>query len=420
VNAILALPLAQRLAVLVISGVILGSFINWAIYSLAWYSRPISPWQQPHSKAPPRHWPDLIPILGWLGLARESSLHGRGFWIRPLLLELACGLGLAALYWWEITAHLTPPIAGVIPATKAMLHHEFVGHALLIALMLVATFIDFDEKTIPDEITIPGTLLGLLLASVWPDSALPVVRLIAPPVGALGYGPLLLTSTNAWPDWLDTWRGAALGAGIFIAWCIVLIPALATLRRGWAKGIQYYFASAVRGSAWWKMLLLAALGSIAILAVWQSSGAQWQALLTSLIGLAVGGGIIWAVRIVGTIALHKEAMGFGDVTLMAMIGSFLGWQACVVILFLSPFVALLIAATQWLLTGRRDIAFGPYLCFAALLAIVRWPDIWDFAGPLFREGWLLPALLAVCLVLMMGLLMLWRIIEQTLFGARPS
>ena len=46
------------------------------------------------------------------------------------------------------------------------------------ALMLVATFIDFDEKTIPDEITIPGTLLGLLFAALWPDSHLPVARLV--------------------------------------------------------------------------------------------------------------------------------------------------------------------------------------------------------------------------------------------------
>jgi prepilin signal peptidase PulO-like enzyme (type II secretory pathway) len=416
VNAILALPLAQRLAGLVIIGVILGSFINWAIYALAWYSRPISPWQRPHPKSPPRRWSDFIPILGWLGLARESSLHGRGFWIRPLLLELACGLGLAALYWWEITERLAPRVAGAMPAPQAMLHHEFVSHAVLVALMLVATFIDFDEKTIPDEITIPGTLLGLLLSTLWPDSALPVVRLIVPPVGALGYGPLLLTSTDAWPPWLDTWRGAALGVSIFVAWCIALIPALATLRRGWAKGFQYYFASAVRGSAWWKMLLLALLGSIAILTVWQNGSPPWRALLTSLVGLAGGGGLIWAVRIVGTIALHKEAMGFGDVTLMAMIGSVLGWQACVVILFLSPFAALAIALGQWISTGRRDIPFGPYLCCAALFVMFRWPAVWEFSRALFAEGWLLPALLAVCGVLMLGLLMLWRIIEQTLFG----
>ena len=64
----------------------------------------------------------------------------------------------------------------------AAIHAQFIAHAVLIALMLIATFIDFDEKTIPDWITIPGTLLGLLFAAVWPTTlstvlALPVALL---------------------------------------------------------------------------------------------------------------------------------------------------------------------------------------------------------------------------------------------------
>jgi glutamate dehydrogenase/leucine dehydrogenase len=34
------------------------------------------------------------------------------------------------------------------------LHLQFLSHAILFALMLIATFIDFDEQTIPDEVTI--------------------------------------------------------------------------------------------------------------------------------------------------------------------------------------------------------------------------------------------------------------------------
>jgi hypothetical protein len=197
---------------------------------------------------------------------------------------------------------------------------------------------------------------------------------------------------------------------------LALIPALATLRRGWRKGAQFYFASIAREGVWWKLLVLAAIGSAAIAGVWLRGGESWQALLTSLVGLAFGGGLIWAVRVVGWVALGKEAMGFGDVTLMAMIGAFLGWQACLMIFFLSPFAALVIALAQWLFTGRRDIAFGPYLCLAAVVVILYWPAIWDAVGPLFAAGWLVPTVLAVCLLLMMGLLMLWRVLEQALFG----
>jgi leader peptidase (prepilin peptidase)/N-methyltransferase len=416
VNAILAVPLELRLALVALAGLALGSVINWAIYSLAWFARPISPWQQPHPDAPPRRWSDFLPVIGWFGLAREAKLHGRGFWIRPLVLELACGVGLAALYHWGITEHLAPPIpapGGVIRASALVLHQQFLSHMILFALLLAATFIDFDEKTIPDEITIPGALAGLLLAALWPDSLLPVLRPVAP--GIAVYAPLLLTDPDSWIPWLNTWRGAAVGIGIFVGWCVALVPATCTLRRGWLKAVQYYLASVARESAWWKMLILAALGSTLILAVWSLGGPRWQALLSSLAGLAFGGLLIWAVRIVGWVALHKEAMGFGDVTLMAMIGAFLGWQPSLILFFLSPFAALVIALTQWVLTGRRDIAFGPYLCLAAAFVVIRWPHIWSAAGLLFGIGWLLPALLAVSLVLMLGLLMLWRIIEQALF-----
>jgi hypothetical protein len=109
-------------------------------------------------------------------------------------------------------------------------------------------------------------------------------------------------------------------------------------------------------------------------------------------------------------------MGFGDVTLMAMIGAFLGWQACLMIFFFSPFAALIVAVAQWLFTRRHDIAFGPYLCLAALYVIVKWQDVWEFAEGIFALGWMIPALLVVCLMLMMGLLMLWRLLAQWLFG----
>jgi prepilin signal peptidase PulO-like enzyme (type II secretory pathway) len=331
-------------------------------------------------------------------------------------LEIATGAALAALYYWEATSQLAPRLPDVVPAAEVMLHQQFFSHAVLLLLMLAATFIDFDEKTIPDEITIPGTLAGLVLSALWPNSHLPVERFIRPPLPVTGYGPLLFTSSDHWPAWLDGQRGLVAGLAIFVTWCIVLIPALCTLRRGWRKAVAYYFASLARDSAWWKLLLLAVLGSGLIAAVWSQGGERWQALFTSLVGLAFGGGLIWAVRIVGQVALQKEAMGFGDVTLMAMIGAFLGWQACLMIFFLSPFAALFIAVAQWAVTGRRDIAFGPYLCLAAAIVVVRWPAFWTSVEPLFAAGWLVPGVLAVCLLLMLGLLMLWRVLEQAMFS----
>jgi prepilin signal peptidase PulO-like enzyme (type II secretory pathway) len=426
VNAFIALPMNVRLAALALLGFVVGSLINLGIYSLAWFARPISPWQLRHTHAPPRYWTDFVPVLGWLGLARESSLHGRWFWIRPPLIELACAVAFPALYWWEITGHLAPKALGVIAEPALILQSQFIRHAILLALMLVATFIDFDEKTIPDEITIPGTLCGLLLSAIWPTSALPVVHLLVPaprlpPLAA--YGPLLVTSSNSWPSWINGVWGLVIGLSIYIAWCVALIPALVTLRRGFRKAIAFYFASALRGNAWWKLLLLAVIGSTAIALVWDGAGGRWPALFTSLVGLAFGGGLVWAVRIAGRLALHKEAMGFGDVTLLAMIGAFLGWQPCLMIFFGAPFLALLVAVIQAISTGKRDIPYGPYLCGVAVLVIVFWPWFWGQFGPLFALGWLLPMVLAVCVVLMAAMLTLWRIIESQFFSGakrRPS
>jgi prepilin signal peptidase PulO-like enzyme (type II secretory pathway) len=162
-------------------------------------------------------------------------------------------------------------------------------------------------------------------------------------------------------------------------------------------------------------------GSAAIAGVWLQGGTRWQTLLTALAGLAFGGGLIWAVRIVGRVALRKEAMGFGDVTLMAMIGAFLGWQAALIVFFFSPLGALIVALGQWAITGRRDIAFGPYLCVAATIVLVFWGTIWEEnAHDYFALGWLIPALVVVCLTLMMGMLMLWRMIEEHLFRPRDE
>ena len=411
-NALLGLPLAVRLAGVFLLGLAAGSAVNWAIYTLAWNARPLSPWAKAPGKAPPRRWTDLLPVIGWLGLRREASLHGALFWLRPMLIELGLAAGLAALYFWEIDQWgliIRRPF--LVPPAGITLHLQFLAHAILICLMTAATFIDFDEKTIPDEITLPGMLLGLCLAAGVPQSLLPNV-VGAPPM----VEPLLFSSPAPFPAWLHTWRGPALASLGFTAWCLALIPATATLRRGMWKAIQFYLASIARRSAWKKLMVLAFVGCGAIWGIWLVGGGRWEAFFSAMVGMLFGAALIWAVRIVGTVALREEAMGFGDVTLMAMIGAFLGWQSTLMVLFFSPAGALFVALAQWLITGRRDIAFGPYLCVAALYLIVRWAPIWDFAAPIFGMGWLLIAILVAALMLMFGLLMLMRILRRAISG----
>src|SRR5206468_1860544 len=80
---------------------------------------------------------------------------------------------------------------------------------------------------------------------------------------------------------------------------------------------------------------------------WLAAHPHAAGVATSVIGFLVGAGLVWIIRVLGTAALGKEAMGFGDVTLMAMVGSFLGWQAIVLVFFLAPFFGLIVGLIQW-------------------------------------------------------------------------
>ena len=177
------LPEFLRWLLLFIAGATLASLLNWAIYGLTVFEkRLISPWQKPPDAARPRSALDRIPLLGWLRMRREADLHGKLFWLRPLLIEIAFGIFLAWFYDWSTDGGLFGKKAGQLVPGQTLLANQwivgwFLFHSVLIALMTVATFIDFDEQTIPDWITIPGTLVAILAHALFPELRLPVVSM---------------------------------------------------------------------------------------------------------------------------------------------------------------------------------------------------------------------------------------------------
>jgi len=91
--------------------------------------------------------------------------------------------------------------------------------------------------------------------------------------------------------------------------------------------------------------------------------------LDSLIGIIVGGGILYAVALLYFLLRKHEGMGGGDIKLLAMLGAFLGWQSLPFIIFASSlsgsFVGLLAMAIQRK-GGQTRIPFGPFLSLAGL------------------------------------------------------
>ncbi|MEX0865850.1 MAG: prepilin peptidase, partial [Pirellulales bacterium] len=438
VNLLLDIPFAYRLAGLFVLGAAAGGFLNWAIYCFAWSPRWISPWSTPPAGQPPRTWGDRLPIVGWIGLRREEVTHGAGFWVRPLLIELGFGVAIAWLYWWEVDqralvalweqfggAILPGPLpADQLPAdryltlaTSAALHAPYLSHVILLALMTVATFIDFDEKTIPDFITVPGVWIGLLLAVTLPWAILPgfVVTTLD---GQTYYEILQTRSPLPWPaEWFNraTIGQLTIAVGIYIAWSVALLPRILRLRRGVRRGLALMLARIRREPVSLFIFVQAVIGCAAIALVWWIGGERWLGLFTALVGLAVGGGMIWLVRTIGTFALRREAMGFGDVTLMAMVGAFIGWQPCLMIFFLAPLAGLLLGLLQWLLRRDDEIPYGPFLCLATGFVVVLWPTIWEWAMPIFAQGLLVPVAMLFCLLLMGVMLSIWRVIKRALF-----
>ncbi|MGL6194274.1 MAG: prepilin peptidase, partial [Thermoguttaceae bacterium] len=133
--------------------------------------------------------------------------------------------------------------------------------------------------------------------------------------------------------------------------------------------------------------------------------------VTAVVGLFAGGAIIWSVRIIGRFVLGREAMGFGDVTLMAMIGAFVGWQPCVLIFFLAPIAGLVLGIIQVIFGKGHELPYGPFLCLATLFVILFWPLIWDSGELFFSFGWFVPIVMVVCMLALGIILKIWVLIR---------
>jgi leader peptidase (prepilin peptidase) / N-methyltransferase len=96
-------------------------------------------------------------------------------------------------------------------------------------------------------------------------------------------------------------------------------------------------------------------------------------ILSSAIGLVVGGGALYLIAMLGDLLFKKESMGGGDIKMTAMLGSFLGWQKICLVFLSSAVFGLVISLIVMIFSARlrqeRVIPFGPFLALGALLAI---------------------------------------------------
>lgn len=113
-----------------------------------------------------------------------------------------------------------------------------------------------------------------------------------------------------------------------------------------------------------------------------------DALTGSLWGMLVGGGVVWAIRIFGSLAFGKEAMGLGDAHMMAGVGACMGWIDATLAFFLATFVGLFLTGVAALSRGKasRSLPLGPSLAIATLLVL------FGKTGIEHAIGWIMPVL----------------------------
>ena len=425
------LPFALQILILGAIGLTAGVLINWAIYAWAYFLiRPISPWMKPAEEESARQRQDYFPIIGWPGRARDKKVYGRGFWVRPMLIEIVWMIGLPWFYFWLAGGGLVGQ--AVVPSWWQA-ETWFWLYSIFLGLMTIGTFIDFDEKMIPDAVTIPGTIVALIVAAIAPWSRLPEFL-----AGGLA-GPALRSVPHDYPiqgvpaD--PTWQQLLVVLAILVVWIWALLPKFSVWYCGWGTTIKFMYAHAFRpkrkttcelrtkdrslpGVTLFLCVMLL-VGVVATLLAWSFLPAiNWHSLYGAFIGLAFGGAMIWSIRIVGTYAMQQEAMGFGDVTLMAMIGAMLGWQATLIAFAFAMMVVLLGVVVQLIFIRDQQLPFGPYLCAGAAIAIYQWHVTWPGAARgVFQFGnfiwWILAASLVLMALMLIGIQWVKRLFGLT-------
>jgi len=104
-----------------------------------------------------------------------------------------------------------------------------------------------------------------------------------------------------------------------------------------------------------------------------------------LIGYLGGCGLVWGIRIFGTLLFGKEAMGLGDVHLLGAIGAVMGVVESGLVFFIAPFMGLLGAVVFMFIAKvykaeQRSIPYGPYLAAGALVVMVLHRPLMDAFG----------------------------------------
>ncbi len=336
-------------------GAAVGSFLNVCIARMPLEKSILWPGSRCGSCFQRIRWYDNLPLLSYLWLRGRCRTCGARFSPRYLLVELATGLCFAGLFYAEVIGNLHDwPTRGRDFEIQAGFFPwqwwaVWLYHALLVGFLIVAAACDLDGREIPLPLTLTGTAVGLIGATLlpwpWPwllsDNPFPAL-----PAGLLPgrewqlEGAGLKTGVYAWPVW-----------GPVPAW----LPA-----GDWRLGLA-----------------------------------------TGVAGMLVGTLMMRGVAFLFSRGLGREALGLGDADLMMMAGAFLGWQPVVVAFFVSVIPALLFGIIQMVVKRDNELPFGPSLAAGVMITCLGWQWLGPPAQSLFFWGGMLLGITVVAAAFML-------------------
>jgi leader peptidase (prepilin peptidase)/N-methyltransferase len=280
----------------------------------------------------------------------------------------------------------------------ALVWHQFPPQAVLflwglLALLVAITFIDAEHLIIPTGLTWAGCVLGLAGALAWPE------------LSSLGH-----PETTRYAAAIHSVVGWAVG--FFGLWGVVELGKLAFGRKkillpeptAWAvrepeqDDQPLEFVVADESIPWWDVFSRPSdrirIESLTLRVDGRETTPGWVEIHELDVLLPDGETLpLEGIRSLdGTtrnVTVSREAMGFGDVHLLGMIGAFFGWGSIWFSLFAASLLALIAAAIGRIGFGR-PLPFGPFLAMGGLAWLFGGWKLWnaymDFLQPLL-ENW---------------------------------